>query len=261
MELFIPTRGRAARQETYKRLAQAGIQAKLVVPEAEASDYNDYPIVATPAGVQGIGPTRQWIIDNAEGDHVCMIDDDLSFFYRKQENPALLRDITDFELRAMFSDIDHFLFAHPLVGIASREGANRNTSEWVFNTRILRLLAYDVKVLRYEGIRFDTIPLMEDFHVALSLLERGHMNLVMNMFAQNNDKGSNSPGGCSTYRTSALQAEAARKLAELHPQFVTVVRKEGWKDMEERLDVRIQWKQAYEYGKRRRANEDFDARR
>jgi hypothetical protein len=180
-----------------------------------------------------------------------MLDDDLVFFKRRIDDPTKLRDIENAELIEMFHLIEKtIMWTHAHVGIAAREGANRNTDEFMDNTRIMRVLGYDREVLLRLGIRFDEMEVMEDFHVALSLLERGYANRVLNTYA-NNQGGSGSSGGCSHFRTMDLHAANAEKLAALHPQFVTVVEKttKGSFGGGTRKDVRIQWKEAYKYGK------------
>jgi hypothetical protein len=63
-----------------------------------------------------------------------------------------------------------------------------------------------------------------------------------------NQRGSGAVGGCSGYRNNEVQTEAANELHRLFPDFVTVVTKKSkssWQGMEERTDVRIQWKKAF----------------
>jgi hypothetical protein len=150
----------------------------------------------------------------------------------------------------MFDTIEDALDTHPHVGVATREGANIDTSLWKFNTRLLRILAYDAAVLRQLGIRFDRLEVMEDFDVALQLLRAGQSNACINWITHN-QKSSNAPGGCSTYRTMEVQARAAHGLKALHPNFVKVVEKEtktAWNG-QVRTDVIIYWKKAYQsYG-------------
>jgi hypothetical protein len=106
-----------------------------------------------------------------------------------------------------------------------------------------------------EGvIELGRVPVMEDFDLTLQLLRAGFPNRVSYEFCWN-QRGSGSEGGCSTYRTGEMQAAAARRLAELHPDFVKVVTKSSksnWKqgDMQERVDVIVQWRKAFEAGRR-----------
>jgi hypothetical protein len=70
--------------------------------------------------------------------------------------------------------------------------------------------------------------------------------VVLNNWCNNQAEGSSADGGCSTYRTPELQAQAARLLAELHAPYVKVVEKEtktAWGGGT-RTDVMIQWKRA-----------------
>jgi hypothetical protein len=250
MDIVIPTYGRANKQETARRLRKADVPFSLVVQSREAHLYSDWPDVrALPPEITTIAPTRQWIIENCNL-KVCMLDDDLQFFVRREDDKSKLRDIKDAELVCMFERISVELDAYCHVGIAAREGANRNTEPFIENTRIMRVLAYDAAAVCELGIRFDTMEVMEDFHVALSLLSKGCPNLMLNSYA-NNQAGSGKEGGCSHFRTPELHAANAEKLAAAFPQFVTVVEKEtktAWGGGT-RKDVRIQWKKAYEYGR------------
>jgi hypothetical protein len=150
-------------------------------------------------------------------------------------------------LRHAFHELQSTLMggvAH--AGFACREGANRVTSPHIVNTRILRVLGYNRKILAKENITFGRVQVMEDFDVALRLLRAGYPNCILNHVAHN-QKGSGAAGGCSTYRTPQVQAQAAHVLAALHPGYVKVVEKTtktAWGGGT-RTDVNIQWKKAY----------------
>ncbi len=251
MDIVIPTYGRAHNQETLKHLLTARLEVTLVVQAREADQYEPdggVKIVILPDSIRTIAPTRQWIVENVgHSDHICMLDDDLVFYRRRTDDPTKLRGITPVELSDAFYLMDRHLANYPHVGFAAREGANRNTESRLFNTRIMRVLGYDRVTLKKHDIRFDEMEVMEDFHVALQLLEAGYDNLVMNEVAHNQG-GSGSSGGCSHFRTAELHAANAQKLADLHPQFVTVVDKttKGSFGGGTRKDVRIQWKKARE---------------
>lgn len=261
MLIAIPSMGRADKQRTLMAVAPQA-RVVLVVPYAEAEAYkmahfaSEYPFTLRAPDVNGIGSTRQWIIDYA--DSVCetkvlMLDDDLEFFARRTDDRTKLRKATPAQIRAMLSLASKLLDKYAHIGVATREGANRNTAPVLHNTRLLRALGYRADVLTRERVRFDRIPVMEDFDVALQLLRRGYSSAQINSYVQD-QPGSNTAGGCSTYRTAEVQEQGARGLAEAHLQFVTVVQKEplksgGW-DGKPRTDVRIAWKKAYLAGLR-----------
>jgi hypothetical protein len=246
MQIFIPSRNRGYRQETFKNLPHS-LREKTIILLDEDDDherYRGYPTQVLPDYVRGIGGVRQWIIDNAK-DKVVMLDDDLRFASRRYDDPTKFTPATDADITKAFMDLDRILDRYAHASLSTREGGNRNTNDYIWNTRLLRVLAYRADILRKENIRFDQIPVMEDFDVTLNLLRRGYPNIAVNYLVQD-QLGSNLAGGCSEYRTLAVQASAAHMLEARHPQFVTVVTKKtktAWGG-QERTDVRISWKQA-----------------
>ena len=251
MDLVIPTYGRTKNQVTLKQLVDAGLHCHLVVQAREASEYLHLRDGITkhvlPDNIRTIAPTRQWIIENVGDDRaVVMLDDDLVFYRRRDDDRTKLRDISPGELQWLFTEeMPGALSRYAHVGLASREGANRNTESRIFNTRIMRVLGYRRDILQAMDIRFDEMEVMEDFNVALRLLRLGHDNVVLNDYAHN-QSGSGAQGGCSHFRTPELHARNAHRLAELHPGFVKVVEKTtktAWGGGT-RTDVQIAWKKA-----------------
>lgn len=257
MELFVLTYGRATpeRQHTLRQLSKAGLRARLVVQDREAHLYSGWAqqlgqLEVLPSAITTVAPTRQYIHDWLAGDKYVMLDDDLHFFKRRADDRTKFTNMTPLELATMFAEIEIALDEYGHVGIASREGGNRVTAPAVINTRIMRLLAYRRKAVRGS---FAHMEVMEDFHVALCMLRAGFMNLVINEYCHNQAEGSNAPGGCSHFRTPELHARNARELAEYHAPFVSVVEKAtktAWGGGK-RIDVRVQWKKAYESSRTR----------
>jgi hypothetical protein len=248
MRIFIPSRGRAAQKShTLEDLLIAGVEgAKIVVHHSERDAYIARFGVASvmPVTAKGIGKVRQHIIDISDGP-VLMLDDDLGFFVRRKDDPKLLTRAGPYDIKRALKAMEGALKLHAHASFAVREGANRNTDEFIYNVRCLRALGYNAATLKKEKVRFDRLPVMEDFDVALQLLRRGYWSVTLNHFLQ--DQGaSNAPGGCSIYRSMEVQAQGAEGLARLHHEFVTVVEKQakGGGPWATRKDVRIQWKKA-----------------
>jgi len=255
MDIVIPTCGRWKSQPTHEQLEAARIPHMLVVQFLEFKHYAKYEspttrILILPDHINTIAPTRDWIVQNA-GTHtkLLMLDDDLTFYRRRMDDPTKLRDLELGDMERLIEDIQSELEWHPHVGIAAREGANRCTDSTIHNTRIMRVLGYRRDILMRECIAFDRMEVMEDFDVALRLLRLGMRNCILNWWA-NNQAGSGVSGGCSGFRTRELQAINAEKLARFHPGFVKVVKKEtkGSFGGGVRTDVLIQWKKAYQAG-------------
>jgi hypothetical protein len=256
MDVLIHTSGRASlsAQHTLRALNADGINPVLVVQERDASDYQrmGFRTHVLPEHIHTLAPTRDYIIHDMPGDdHVVFMDDDLVLATRRADDPTKFRQPEDGHLRAMLAAIDWELRVHPMVGIGAREGGNRVTEPILHNTRIMRVLAFRRSYLRKRMMTFSPMVVMEDFHINLQILRSGAQTCVCNQWVSNQVNGSDALGGCSVYRTPAVQAEAARMLAARHPGLVRIVRKQtinGWGAEEDgmRTDVVISWKKAYE---------------
>lgn len=249
LKLYIPTRGRVNKQNTYKNLPpEWQARTKLVVHYEEADLYDkSLPIIVPPKTVTGIGPTRQWIMDSQEETKICMLDDDLRFDLRREDDPGKFGTAYPEDVSKMFSIMEKTLEDYAHVGVTAREGGNRFHEKVRFNTRMLRVLGFNRAMFYAAGARFDRNVVMEDFDVSLTLLRAGYPNVVLNKYIQGQGS-SNAAGGCSIYRTMEVQAEGARRLKELHPDFVSLVTKttKGAWGGQTRTDVMIQWKKAFE---------------
>jgi hypothetical protein len=251
MLIAIPSKARAEQaNHTYDNLpASLQKDAMFFVPADDVPAYKArFPNVYG-LSVDGIGKTRQAILDYCSRrkiTKVCMLDDDLRFFDRRVDDPMKFEKADSGSIHKLFKYVDRLLGAYAHVGISAREGANHCTDALMLNTRMLRVLAYRVDMLKNLKIRYDRLPVMEDFDVTLQLLRKGLPNAVINNWVQ--DQGtSNAPGGCSTYRTKDVQAAGAHGLKKLHSDYVAVVEKEtkGAWGGGKRTDVRIAWKKAY----------------
>jgi hypothetical protein len=249
MNILIHTYGRAAKQITWHNLPhQIQMQTRLVVQDREAHLYYEYPLIVVPSYITKLAETRQWLAEHMEWDHMIIVDDDLDFAVRREDEPTKFVDAPPAAIQDMFNELQSQIMGgfHMLAGVSGREGANRDTDTYKFKTRQMRIHAINLNKYRELGIRFDRVEVMEDFDVTLQFLEAGYHNIVLNTFVTN-QRGSNTLGGCSHYRTPEVQTASAYRLAELHPGIVKVVKKKtktSWGG-EERTDVIVSWKKAY----------------
>ncbi len=250
MNIYIPSLGRVSTQTTLLGLPpDVREKVTLVVPPYEYPMYfemwGDTCLIEKPE-VSGIGSVRQWCVEQSP-EKVLMLDDDLTFFTRRKDEPTKFQNSTDEDIKTWLHDFESMLDGYAHMSLAPREGANRDTNQYRWNIRMLRVLAYRSELLRDLGIRFDRLPVMEDFDVSLQLLRAGFPSCTLNEWCQN-QYGSGTKGGCSTYRTLEVQAQGANGLYRNHPDFVTVVEKTtktAWGGAT-RKDVRVAWKKAYE---------------
>lgn len=251
MLVYIPTMGRVGKQPTADALRGSAYEPTLVCPSGELKAHwaNGYDAIACNA--QGIGPTRQWILDShgpGDNPHICLVDDDLRFAVRRLDEPSKFVPTED--VNTIFDRIDKMLLQAPIVGLQTRGGANHTSPPVAPRGRIHDLMGLDLNVVRKHRIRLNTVPFMEDFAAVLQALSLGYPTPILTTHTKDDIGGSNASGGCSTYRDSAGQAAAARTLAARYPDFVTLVERKGWAgDMSgTRLDVRVAWAKAFEAG-------------
>jgi len=254
MAVVIPSMGRADTLRTLDVWPKQWLPfTQLAVPEAEAEEYRAaFPgvkqLILDDRNVRGIAATRQSIWDRHRGNGVqwvCMVSDDVRFARRDAD--MKLHMATE-ETVLHILDSLYRLLAHGWlhVGLSARSGNNRQPLGVKAIGRMCDVYAHDVQECHRLGVRWDRVEVMEDFDVTLQLLGLGHPNAII--YDHCWDQGSsNADGGCSTYRTWDMQDGNARKLQELHPDFVTVVTKESnnWQGFDTRTDVRVGWLKAF----------------
>ncbi len=260
MLIYIPTMGRVGKQYTLKKIPGEWLKRTILVcpPEELKAHGNKERVWTWGCTAKGIANTRQCILDHAlahRQQKVLMLDDDLRFYVKgpkrdaKSETPFGLYECNEKHMDKLLHEVDDMLTDYAHCGIDGREGCqNRKPDEE--NTRLVRGLGYRADIMKSAGVRFDTMQVMEDFDVALKLLQRGYPSKAIQHYVQNQALQSSAPGGCSSYRTSKVQAASAKELVKRHAPFAKlVVKASKWRGMgEERTDVTVYWKEAYKFG-------------
>ncbi len=262
MRIYIPSRGRAHITRTYLNLPPALQKIALyVVPREELGAYSKagFSCVSPPPSIDRIAVTRQWIVEyhlknHPETDKLVMLDDDLSF---RAYDPAISCKYGAINHEATiraFKELSVLLNTHAHGGILMQLGSNRHEDAPapLFNTRVCRAIAFRASILKqhWPHTKFGVVPVQDDFHATLTLMQLGYPNALTTIIAQDQTGSSGSAGGASVYRDMAYHAESVHKLKALHPDFVKVVEKKtekAWKG-EARIDVMIQWKKAIAAG-------------
>jgi hypothetical protein len=182
-----------------------------------------------------------------------MMDDDLYFSVRISTDDWHLRPCDRGDVESMLQEIELRLGHYAHVSVSPRDVNSRHfmdgcTPETGFleNKRTLRVLAYQTDA--FLSVEHGRVPVMEDFDVNLQLLESGRKNLLL-YYWSNDQRGTGSKGGCSSYRTLEAHNAAAVKLQSLHPKFVKLKEKEtksSSKELRKRMEVNIAWVKAWE---------------
>ena len=263
--IYIPTRGRIgmSRQVTLREFKAYSTHIPTIVcPPDEVKAHLAYAPRVLGCPAKGIGPTRQWILNNSSADIIILADDDMRFSYRP--NPSITKLEKCEALDPMIKLIEWCVgqgFIHG--GVGARQGNNRKDCHTrrhgvieaghLFQDceRVNNFHFLDRAKVLAAGARFDALPVMEDFHFSLTLITQGLPNRVIHDYVWNQE-GSGAVGGCSLYRTPQVQAEGADGLHAAFPKFVKVVTKvskdtcPSWREFKERKDVIVYWMKAWE---------------
>lgn len=247
MHIVIPTMGRVDKQDTLKSLEASPYPIILACPADEARAHSNLGrnVLPVPMHLKGIAATRQYIMRKTEDEHVVMMDDDLRFSVRREDDPTKFRIPEPVDIRKMLRRLDRLLREYAHASIAMREGANRNTEPLITCSRTARVIGYQRETFFKTGVDFRNNTVMDDFEATLHLITHGYPNAILNTHVQN-QRGSGTVGGAALYRDLEMQERAALLLASRYPDFVTPVRKKtkvAWGG-QERTDVIVQWKKA-----------------
>lgn len=243
--VYIPTYKRDTIR-TLENMAGAKIleRTALVVHPDDVDRYAHHGVQVVACPAQGeLGAVRRWLMDRHEGDFMIQMDDDLRFAVRRLDEPTKFRlpEGPD-EIDRMFERMFMLLTEVPLVGVRQRGGANYSTPPVEASTRQCMVHGLDMRAAREHGWEYKS-SVFEDFDFTLQVLTSGYQNAVLNTHTIDQSE-SNAPGGVAGYRDNIRMEQDALDLAMEYPDFVNIVTKKGWRGMEYRTDVNVQWKRA-----------------
>jgi hypothetical protein len=259
MQIVIPTRGRTHQQIKLRSLpGELRKRTTIVCPEKDAVRlahlYDEIEIVVQPDVTWKIAQVREWIVRTwfeCGYDKIIMLDDDLTFATRISADAWHLDPIQGEDLIPEFQRIEDKLGPeYPHVGFGPRQGNHVESGGWKSPGKMVYSLGYYLPIVAKE-CRCDLVELREDYCVTLQLLSKGYPNAIWTGTVV--DQKTNAPGGCSTYRTVAMNNAEAEKLAKLFPGYVSVVPRE-YKTSVPRKEVVVQWQKALEDGRRQRSS-------
>src|ERR1035437_2402709 len=143
MRIYIPTLFRNKVQITLNRLPKKLLKDVVLVLDKDDTDsMNGMPVSAAEIAVcpkRGIGHVRQWIVDNHNvkkyGPNLLMLDDDLRFFVRREDDSSKFLPATDIDIIECIVMLEDLMAGHGAgnyahAGILAREGGSgEHTSE------------------------------------------------------------------------------------------------------------------------------------
>ncbi len=268
MLIYIPTYKRVGRLTTLQFLSDEWQRKTYLVIRPEELGFHEWPASRTiTCATPGVPAARQAAVCHARamGKNCFMFDDDLRFAIRppgwKFPKNTKLRKATIADVSRGLDHVHRMLMVGPsrwtvqdgqpihMLGFDARGGNNQRECDDVqFNCRVMRAFGVNTKTLEKHNIRFDTFPFWEDFHVALSLIAHGYR--IGNLMNYTNDAGTNTAGGCSTYRNYEALARCQTLFALEHKHAKPVLKRpKSWggalgADAKGIPDFVIYWKKA-----------------
>jgi len=261
LQIIIPTRGRKNEQLTVQNLPKELMSRTTLV--CTKKDYNalrairpDFNVEIQPNDDWKIAQKREWI--NQEWSQrgytkIIHLDDDLRFATRISNDDWHLKPIAGEELLQEFQRMEDKLGPeYPHVGFGQRQGNNNIIEEtgWKSPGKQVCTLGYYLPIVTKE-CRWDLVELYEDMCITLQLLLKGYPNAIWSETVID-QREFDAPGGCNTYRTIEMNDIEAKKLANLFPDYVSIVSRK-YKGGKHRLGTVIQWQKALDYGRKTNA--------
>jgi hypothetical protein len=177
MKIVIPSKGRAS--AIGSKALRLFPDATLCVGDDEVDAYGNLSqnLLVHPAGVVGIGPIRQWVLDNVEDRCVVMVDDDVTHIYsqvgfhkRRIEDADTARAIVE-RLAILAADAGVRIFGFQQ---AARPLGHANFRPFSLNTWVGGLVGIIGRELRYDT----TLLLRADIDFCLQSLLHDRIILV-----------------------------------------------------------------------------------
>ncbi len=267
LKIIIPTKGRVKQQLTLQNLPpELQAQTVLVCPEIEVSSLKTEfrfwmrqptgtAIWAQPAEIKTIAQKRHWILkacNDLGWTKIVMLDDDLRFAVRREDDPGLFRAAVNQDIIDAFMQLESVLGSDtPHAGFSARGGGISDTAKqggWQAGKRMMYVLGYHVPTVLQEAIH-GRISTHEDMDVCLQLLVKGFPNSVNFSFVVDQKFGNK--GGCTDERTLEQNNADSYQLALWFPDYVKAKEKE-YKGQANRVEVVCQWVKAMKDGIRNR---------
>lgn len=221
MNIYILSSGRPNRQITYGNLPRdLKYTIIFVVPKKDIMSYletyGDCNFIFHKKN--GISATRQYVLEHSTDDKILMLDDDLTFYTRREEG-NFVKSWPD-HLNDLFDAVCHELDDYAHVGLCNKFMSQAQPRVRNIGLGYYQILAYNKALFPKPYPRF-RMPIAEEHDFHLQLRSKGLVSSVLTEWAKADV--SHAPGGCEEWRTYELERDTHRKMAETWPGIVKVV--------------------------------------
>lgn len=234
IKIFIPTKGRADKQKTYKILTSLNLKPVLVVEPQEEKLYGKYEYILLPKNNQGIAYSRNYILEYSRKnnfDYIVMIDDDVNSFSEKNSDGKLVNNNECF-LKALNVFIEN---KYSICGLEYRQVAWCQNNKYTYNHSI------EVCMMMYlpnvpENVKFDPES-KEDKDFAIQMIKAGCKTVKMNDYSFSVPEIGTNAGGLNDWYKSQGDKKAAEYMLQKWGENIITL-----KDKCGRIDAMVNWK-------------------
>ena len=222
MLIAVPSKNRAGRTTTNKILPNI---ATFFVPQREVHQYSNIKNVqAVPNDVQGITPTRNWILKNTNEKKVVFLDDDAKNvgYTKLNERKSQKVEIRD---EAFWFEEFHKAFDlcqqmnYKMWGVKT-EAAPRSVYPYKPILTRTYLTASCMGLINDGEFYFDeNFKVKEDYEICLRHIVKYGGILGIRYLHWENEHWT-TEGGCKDYRTIDIERQAIKDLIRLYPKMV-----------------------------------------
>jgi len=229
MLIAVPSKNRAGKTTTNKVLPNYGT---FFVPESEIHNYQYIKnVVAIPSSVQGITPTRNWILNNTNERLVVFLDDDVKTCgYTKLERYQAKRvEIRDegfwYEEFTKSFDVCEQM-GYKIWGLKT-ESAPRSVypyKPFLFKTYVT---ASCMGIINDKEFLFDErYKVKEDYEICLRHIKKYNGILGVRYIHWENEHWT-TDGGCKDYRTIQMERDAIKLLNKEYPSMIAKAKRKA----------------------------------
>jgi len=204
MQILSPSWKRADSCFTHKYLPD--IKYVVCTSQADAYRENGLPVLECPDSAQGsVCRVRNWILDNADDDHVLIVDDDIHYLGRWNGNKHQkmnTKQAMEFIAQG-FELAEQFGVRFWGINLLQDKGAYREYTPFSLNNVVLGPFGGFLNAdCRYD----ESLPLKEDYDMSLQMLNK-HRKVLRINYAHYVCKQHTNRGGCASYRTVSREME------------------------------------------------------
>ena len=228
-KIYIPTFKRHDKQIFFKSLPNF-LKEKVifVVQKQEKHLFEGKNLLVVDDNI-GIAKTREIIYRTADKQRYLVVDDDITlmrrnakYFGKESNMDRSKRQLNENDWNELLDILDRCHKENNILCGFKSAALPPGGDAIINNGGIFAIFSIDGKLLSkvINDIDFNYVSVQEDVNFNLHLLTNGYSNKIMNEFCYH--QIGYAEGGCSTFRTSTMEEETAKKLNSKYPNYFLI---------------------------------------